>query len=54
METIPEETDTTATARVTTRRHHITEDSNDPFQQDIIVRFIKTGDNWRVVEAIWQ
>ncbi len=49
-----EESDTTATARVTTRRHHITNDTNDPFQQDIIVRFIKEGDNWLVIEAIWQ
>lgn len=47
-------TDIRATAKVTTRRHRITENENEPYSQDIIVRLSKIGDNWLVVEAIWQ
>jgi len=49
-----EETSDAATAQVTTRRHHITEDSNEPFSQDIVVRFQKINDQWLVTEAVWQ
>ncbi len=47
-------TDIRATAKVTTRRHKITKDSNEPYSQDIIVRLDKVNNQWLVTEAVWQ
>ena len=47
-------TEIQATAKVTTRRHKITEDSNNPFSQDIVVRLNKVNNQWLISEAVWQ
>ncbi|MGB0757673.1 MAG: hypothetical protein ACPGO5_04425 [Patescibacteria group bacterium] len=49
-----DKSDETATARVTTRRHRITEGTEEPYKQDIVVRFVNENDRWLVSEAVWQ
>lgn len=48
-----EQTDESARARVMTRRHYITEGSDEAFEQEIIVRLTRQNNKWLVSEAAW-
>lgn len=49
-----EQTSTNAEALVTTRRSKQTETDQEFFNQALLVRFVRTNDQWKVTEAVWQ